>query len=170
MNNMKIEQVILFMTLLTLILIPACQTGQAAQDASDQRALRRLFGIPNDFKLLNYAGYPARVGFGQREGLEISGVFMLSDDQMTQFKHQIVRNNWQALPIEEDIRSKILWKNLPVPLEAQSGYYMCATAGDNVLYATRTKTCAETAPRSDIILGIIDLSTRQLHVVVRAGY
>jgi hypothetical protein len=167
---MKLKSLALSLILLMLMLLPGCQSGQAAQDLSDQRALRRLFGIPNDYRLMTYTGYPARVGFGQREGLNISGVYLLSDDQLAQFKDQIAQNKWQNLPIDLDVRSKILWQDLPVPLEAHFGYYLCETAGDDVLNSTLIKTCAETAPKSDIILGILDITTKQLYVVVRAGY
>jgi hypothetical protein len=102
--------------------------------------------------------------------LNISGVFLLSDDQITQFKEQMAQKKWQPLPIDLDIRSKKAWQDLPVALEARFGNYLCETAGDEVLHATQTKSCAEATPQFDIILGILDNTARQLYIVVRAGY
>lgn len=152
------------------LLLAACETGQARQDSSDQAELRRIFNIPEGAELKSYDGYPVMVGFGQREGLHLSAVYTLNNQQQAGFVQHAADNDWQPLPVPAKIRKDIPWKDLPVPLDAASGYFLCRTAGDDVLHATRTESCAVKLPELDIILGIYDDRTHELSVVVRSGY
>jgi hypothetical protein len=155
--------------LLSALFLAGCRPTQAWQDAADQGELRRLFNIPASAELVSYQGYPVMVGFGQREGLSLGAVYRLNANQIQDFTAQAAGRGWQALPIPPSLRAQIPWKGLPVPLEAANGYYLCQTAGDDVLHAVKLKSCADTPPIADIILGVLEVSG-QLSVTVRSGY
>jgi hypothetical protein len=135
----------------------------------DERALRRRFGVPSSFERIVYRGYPSMVGFGQREGLDISAAYRLTDRQESTFL-AATSDGWAALPIPDDVRSRILFRGLPVPLEAQNGLFLCRTAGDDVLHANHTQPCGQVRDLHDVILGVLDTDRHELHVVIRAGY
>lgn len=157
-------------TLLALLIAIVVVTACMSQDALDQQALHKQFDIPNDWQMISYEGFPSRAGFGQREGLRVGAVFQLTAAQSDEFKKQSVGRGWQTLPISQAIVDKIPYQGLKVPLDAQNGFYLCKTAGDNALNATTTRPCADVAKLNDIILGVLDLSTNQLSVVVKASY
>lgn len=157
-------------TMCVFLIVLSMLTACMSQDARDQQALRQHFNIPENWELLSYDGFPSEVGFGQREGLRVGAVFQLSATQLDEFKKQSAARGWQPLPISSEIRAKILYQGLNVTLGAENGFYLCKTAGDNVLYAEKTKPCADVARLNDIILGVLDFSTNQLSVVVRSSY
>lgn len=144
----------------------ACQS----QDNMDKGQLRRHFSIPPDAEILDYHGYPARVGFGQREGLQVSATWRLTEAELAAWLPKAGAKGWRPLPIPAEIRQKIPYKGLKVDLDAVEGLYLCLTAGDNVLYAKNTRPCAETPRMNDIIIGILDPATRRLSVTVRSSY
>lgn len=144
----------------------ACQ----ATDDRDREQLLRHFGIPPDTQVIEYHGYPARVGFGQREGLQVSATYRFTEGQLAAWLPQARSNGWQPLPIPAETRQKIPYKGLKVDLDAAQGLYLCRTAGDNVLYAKKTRPCGEVQRMNDIIIGILDPDTRQLSVTVRSSY
>lgn len=162
-------QIYIFLFSIT-IMIQSCGVYQSVQDRRDRAALRRLFDLPSSYELVSYDGYPSMVGFGQREGLEISAQYELSSEQFEEFLRDASDRGWEPLPIPEIIDSRILYQGLPVPMDLLDGLYYCHTAGDNVLHAKATHACIDVNVLSDIILGILDASTRRLYVVVRAGY
>ena len=140
------------------------------QDRLDQRSLRRHFDLPSDLRLVEYDGYPAEVGFGQREGLNIRAVYQLSEKQAGSFSRQSVEKGWSPLPIPADIRDRIRRYVAPGPLELSSGLYLCRTAGHNVLHAWVTRPCAAVEMPNDVILGVLDADTNRLHLQVSSGY
>jgi hypothetical protein len=144
----------------------ACQS----QDDMDREQLRRHFGIPPGVQMIEYHGYPARVGFGQREGLQVSAKYRFTEGELAGWLPQARADGWQPLPIPAEIRQKIHYKGLRVDLDAAEGLYVCRTAGDNVLHARKTRPCAETQRMNDIIIGTLDPGTRQLSVTVRSSY
>jgi hypothetical protein len=155
------------MTILAVaFVLLACQS----QDDMDREQLRRHFGLPPGVQIIEYHGYPARVGFGQREGLQVSATYRFTEGQLAVWLPQARSSGWQPLPIPAETRRKILYKGLKVDLDAASGFYVCRTAGDNVLYAGKTRPCAEVQRMNDIIIGILDPDTRQLSVTVRSSY
>jgi hypothetical protein len=154
------------MILAVVFIFCACQ----ATDDRDREQLLRHFGIPPDIQVIEYHGYPARVGFGQREGLQVSATYRFTEGQLAAWLPQARSSGWQPLPIPAETRRKILYKGLKVDLDAASGFYVCRTAGDNVLYAGKTRPCAEVQRMNDIIIGILDPDTRQLSVTVRSSY
>ncbi len=155
------------MTILAVaFVLLACQS----QDDMDREQLRRHFGLPPGVQIIEYHGYPARVGFGQREGLQVSATYRFTEGQLAAWLPQARSNGWQPLPIPAETRRKILYKGLKVDLDAARGFYVCRTAGDNVLYASKTKPCAEAQRMNDIIIGILDPDSRQLSVTVRSSY
>lgn len=155
------------MTILVVALVlVACQS----QDDMDKAQLIRHFGIPQGAELLEYQGYPARVGFGQREGLQVSATWRLTEAELAAWLPQAAPKGWKPLPIPAGIRQKIPYRGLKVDLDAAEGLYLCRTAGDNVLYAKSTRACADAQRMNDIIIGILDPGTRRLSVTVRSSY
>jgi len=152
------------------LVLPLVSCGRI-QDGKDQKQLIRLFNIPDNAKLVSYRGYPSMVGFGQREGLEISARYRFTDQQLGKFLAAARGSTgWESLPIPAEVKAKIPYKDLKVPLDAQKGVYLCRTAGDNVLAAMKT-TSVLAAPRvSDIILGVLNADTNELYVMVKSSY
>jgi hypothetical protein len=143
---------------------------QAVQDWSDRYELRRHFKIPMGYELISYAGYPGMAGFGQREGLEISAVYRLTDHQVTKFVSDSKSDGWESLPIPWEVRSKISFREMAVPLEAHTGIYVCRTAGDEVLRARDTKPCSCVDRLNDVIIGVLDTTSNTLYLTIRSGY
>src|SRR5512137_2671050 len=56
----------------------ACQS----QDDMDKAQLLRHFNIPPGTQLIEYHGYPERVGFGQREGLQVSATYRFTEGEL----------------------------------------------------------------------------------------
>jgi hypothetical protein len=152
--------------ILAVLLLCACQ----AQDERDRGQLLRHFTIPPSVQIIEYHGYPARVGFGQREGLEVSATYRFTEAELAAWLPQARADGWQPLPIPAETRSKIPYRGLKVDLDRTVGLYICRTAGDNVLHATRTRPCAEAQRMNDIIIGILDPGTREVSVAVRSSY
>lgn|GEM_PF-1343011 len=158
--------------LIVWLLLGAAMTGcrgQVWQDQADQRELRRLFAIPESAQLIEYHGFPDRSGFGQREGLSIRAVYQLKPAEALQITQNSAQPGWLALPIAPALRAQIVWTDSDLP-QSQTGFYFCRTAGDDVLHATRTQACADTPPTSDLILGILELPSNRLAVMVRSAY
>lgn len=144
--------------LVLLLALAAC----GDQDASDQRAVRRLCGLPPEATVVAWTGFPARSGFGQREGLEVSGTFRPPA-------------GWRAADAG--------YRATPWPAAreaAQRGFALgrvfdgaralrCETAGDNVLRAERTRPCDAVTPLLDLI-ACAELPTGEVRVVVRSAY
>ncbi len=143
---------------------------QPLQDVRDKRALRRLFGIPSGVKLVAYDGYPWMVGFGQREALSVRAAYELTPRELDRFLKTEVPKRWEPLPVPEAVRAKIPFRDLDGPLDTRTGFYLCRTAGDNVLYAKKTRPCACVEQLNDIILGVLDTNARRLSVVVHSAY
>ncbi|MCM1983256.1 hypothetical protein [Lyngbya confervoides] len=155
---------------LTLLVLSMGGCAWESQDQRDQRALRRLFSIPKSAKIERYEGYPDRVGFGQREGLEIRASYLLSGPDLDTVLQQLNRSDWEPLPIPAQIQ-RTLWPRAEnMPLKATRGYFFCAHAGDNVLYARETRSCSRVQNPNDLILGILDTEARSLHVLVASDY
>lgn len=150
--------------------IHGCGPSVRSQDQSDRSRLGEIFGIPGECELVSYDGYPASVGFGQREGLSISAVFSMTEEQGAVFVDNNLEAGWRRLPMPDSVVAKIPFVDLPVPLEAARGIYTCRTAGDNVLHAASTIPVEEAEHVNDIILGVFDLESGLLHVVVRSAY
>ncbi|MBN1975792.1 MAG: hypothetical protein JW918_00190 [Anaerolineae bacterium] len=151
------------------------QPDQATQDQADQQALGRFFGIPSDLELVSYDGYPPQVGFGQREGLDISAVYRFDDAQEEEFIQQATSAGWQPLPVPEDVRLRIEafeagGIKVKVPWRAQTGIFSCKTAGNNVMYAEETIPCSAVDNLGDIVIGVLDTDSNRLFVAVRAAY
>lgn len=58
-----------------LLLVFTCSC-QKVTDETDKAALKKHFLIPDDAEMIAYDGFPPMAGFGQREGLTISAVFV----------------------------------------------------------------------------------------------
>lgn len=152
--------------LAAVFIVSACQS----QDEMDREQLRRHFGIPPGVQMIEYHGYPARVGFGQREGLQVSAKYRFTEGELAGWLPQAQANGWQPLPVPAEIRQRIPYKGLKIDLDGAEGLYVCRTAGDNVLHARKTRPCAEAQRMNDIIIGTLDPATRQLSVTVRSRY
>jgi hypothetical protein len=55
-------------------------------------------------------------------------------------------------------------------LAVSSGWYLCRTAGNDVLHARKTRPYAEVERLGDAIVGIYDRDTRRLTLQVGSGY
>ena len=152
------------------LLLGACSGAQGVQNAIDQAALRRRFGLPRRAEVVNYRGYPSMVGFGQREGLGLSAAFQLEPEQAQAFLETAAEAGWEPLPIEAGLVERIPFRELEVPLNLSQGMYLCQTAGNEVLHARETRSCAETPAFHDLILGVYDSTEDQVWVTVRSGY
>ena len=152
------------------LLLGACSGAQGVQDAIDQAALRRRFGLPRRAEVVNYRGYPSMVGFGQREGLGLSATFQLEPEPAQAFLERAAEAGWEPLPIEAGLVERIPFRELEVPLNLSQGAYLCLTAGNEVLHAKHTRSCDEVVQFHDIIFGVFDSTTNQVWVTVRSGY
>ena len=152
------------------LLLGGCGGAQGVQDTKDQAALRRLFGLPGRAEVVSYSGHLAMVGVGQREGLGLRARFQLEPEQAMAFLETAAEAGWEPLAIPAGLMGRIPFRELDVPLDRTDGLYLCRTAGDNVLHAETTRSCAETADFHDLILGVYDPSTQTVWVTVRSGY
>jgi hypothetical protein len=151
-------------------LLAGCGLPQGVQDRLDQRQLRERFGIPRGAELLAYEGYPSMVGFGQREGLNIGAVYRLTDEQERVFTESSLRGDWRPLPMPLEHRGRMRGLAGDVPLDLEQGIYTASTAGSDVMRARDTVPISEVAQPADLILGVLDSETNQLHVRIASGY
>jgi hypothetical protein len=140
------------------------------QDRADLARLKEIFGVPGEARLVSFDGYPASVGFGQREGLSLSAEFELPPDLVPAFLEERLEAGWRELPIPEEVAGRIPFEGLPVPLEASTGIYTCRTAGDDVLHAGGTVPVEDAAFVNDILVGVFETGTGRLSVAVRSAY
>lgn len=155
---------ILFFLLLT---ITSCHR---ITDETDKAALKKHFEIPDDAEMIAYDGYPARVGFGQREGLTISARYRLTDEDMNSWIKSVQPKGLKELPISPECRSKLWFEDKLIPLDTQTGYYFCRTVGDEVLNAAKTKPCDEVDNLIDAIFAILNTEKKELSVIVTSRY
>jgi hypothetical protein len=140
------------------------------QDRLDQRAMLRHFDLPTGLRLVEYEGYPAVVGFGQREGLNLRAVFQLTERQAENLERRLVQDGWLPLPVPAETRRKLQGYVDPSTLALSAGLYQCRTAGNDVLRARETRPCAEADWLNDAIFGVFDADTHRLHLQVGSGY
>jgi len=156
-----------FTFFLLLFVATSCQW---LTDSSDKSALEKHFEIPDDAEMIAYDGFPTMVGFGQREGLNISARYLLNDEDMNEWIKNMKIKGLKNLPIESECRSKLWFKDKLIPVETKTGYYYCRTAGNDVLNATETKPCDEVDNLNDIIFAILDTEKKELSVIITSGY
>ena len=156
--------------ILLIFLITFLNSCQWLTDRSDKAALAEHFEVPDDAEMIAYDGFPTMVGFGQREGLTISAKYKLNDEDIKGWIQKVQYKGLKKLPIEENCRSKIWFKDKLVPLDTKNGFYFCRTAGNDVLKAKITKPCDEVDNPNDIILAILDTEKRELSVIITSGY
>jgi hypothetical protein len=143
---------------------------QFLTDDSDKKALRGRCHVPEYAEAIEYQGFPSMVGFGQREGLEVSGRFNLPSDHVETFEAFAKAEGWESLPIPPEIRPKILFRGMKVNLDAKVGRFRCRTAGDNVLYSTVSRLCRDVDNLSDIMISVYEKDKAEITAVVRSGY
>jgi hypothetical protein len=147
-----------------------CAVTQEGQDRIDQRHLRRHLGIPGDFEVVSYDGFPITVGFGQREGLNVTAVYSLTHEQQDSFREDALERGWQQLPVPTADRDKIGWLAGDVPLDGVRGIYLARTVGNEVLRSKDSRPLSEVARPNDLILGVLDTSSNRLYARVASGY
>jgi hypothetical protein len=152
-----------------ILLIFTCSC-KVITDESDKAALKRHFEIPDEAEMIAYEGFPPVSGFGQREGLTISAKYLLNIEDMNGWITKMKEKGLKKLPIEPEFKRKLWFKDKLVPLETQTGYYYCRTAGDDVLNATETKPCEEVDYLKDIIFALLDTEKNELSVIIKSGY
>jgi hypothetical protein len=162
--------VVLFLSPFTFFVVSIFGYPPLIQDRLDHRAIQRHFDLPRGFDLITYNGYPPVVGFGQREGLQISAVYQFSETQAVNFTRQAPASGWESLPIPPHTYTKTQHLREVVPLQTHTGIYICKTAGHDVLHTTSTQLCDSVDYLSDIILGIFDSHTNRLYLVISSGY
>lgn len=157
----------LLIVILVSIFFNSCQW---VTDKSDKAALEKHFEIPDDAEIIAYDGFPTMVGFGQREGLTISAKYLFDDEDMNIWIEKMRTKGLTKLPIPIECKSKLWFKDKLVPLDTESGYYLCRTAGNDVLKAESTKLCDEVENLNDIIFAILDTEKKELSVIIISGY
>lgn len=177
------------------MLITSCQI---IADRNDQKALRKQCQIPTFAHLEHFNGFPYMNGFGQREGLDLSAKYKISNEQAIYFEKSVQRKDsqWRPLPIPPDILTKLAnsyFKISDVNLNSSKGYFRCRTAGDDVLHKKETSSCfnpkawvmvKKDPPRweykevplesidafSDIIISVYDTASLIITAGVVSGY
>jgi hypothetical protein len=157
----------IFIIVIAILITCSCQF---ITDESDKEALKRHFEIPEDAEMIAYDGSPPMSGFGQREGLTISAKYSIKVKDMNRWITKMKEKGLRKLPIEPECRRKLWIKDKLIPLETQTGYYYCRTAGNDVLNATETKPCNEVDYLKDIILALLDTEKNELSVIIKSGY
>lgn len=143
---------------LTSLALLAC----GSPDASDQRQVLRLCGLPAASRALAWSGFPARSGFGQREGLRVSGTFLPPAGWTP------TGAGWRPAPWPRarDVAERAF--GLGAVLDGASAL-RCETAGNNVLYARSTRPCDAVDQPLDIVL-CARLPSGEVRAAVRSGY
>ena len=84
---------------------------------------------------------------------------------------------YQPLPLPGEVRAAALsvltrrqTVELAVPELDAAGFVRCQTAGNNVLYARRTRACDAAPQMQDVILCVADRSTQRVSAYVRSMY
>jgi len=152
---------------LLAIFLNSCQW---LTDNSDKTALEKHFEIPEDAEMVAYDGFPTMVGFGQREGLNISAKYLLSDKDMNKWIKNMSSKGLKTLPIPTECRDKLWFEDKLVPIDTKTGFYYCRTAGNDVLNADSTKLCEQVDNLNDIIFAILDTDRKGLSVIICSGY
>jgi len=152
---------------LLLFITNSCQV---ITDNSDKAALNERFEIPDDAEMIAYDRFSTMVGFGQREGLTISAKYLLNDEDMNEWINNMQTKGLKKLPLESECKSKLWFDDKLIPIETETGYYYCRTAGNDVLNATETKPCDEVENLNDIIFAILDIEKKELSVIITSGY
>jgi hypothetical protein len=152
------------------LLLFVTNSCQVITDNSDKAALEKHFEIPDDAEMIAYDGFPAMVGFGQREGLNISAKYLLSEKDMNKWIKHMQTKGLKKLPLESECKSKLWFDDKLIPIETATGYYYCRTAGNDVLNATEKKPCDEVENLNDIIFAILDTGKKELSVIITSGY
>lgn len=144
--------------LLLVLLVSGCST----QDQDDQRRLRARCGLPSDATVVAWTGYPAEVGFGQREGLALTGTFRPNA-------------GWSAAAAGY---RPAPWPRARALVEQQfqlgamvdgARALRCEAAGNNVLFAGSTMPCDTYAQLPDLILCAVEPSG-DVRAAVRSRY
>jgi hypothetical protein len=143
---------------------------QPIRDALDRRLLLRHFDLPAGLRLVEYDGYPAMVGLGQREGLHIRAVYRMPERRAEAFEGHFLDRGWLPLPMPAETRDRIRPYVEGETLALSSGWYLCRTAGNDVLHARKIRPCAEVDRLGDAILGVYDRGSRRLTLQVGSGY
>jgi hypothetical protein len=139
-------------------------------ERDDKASLRRQCDIPRSATLVEYRGYPAVVGFGQREGLHIEGRFQIEKSGIGPFESDAVSRGWKSLPIPDEVLAKIPFEFSLVRLGSKKGLYRCHTAGDNVLHAKQTRDVSTVETPLDIIVSVYDSESGVIGAAVASGY
>ncbi|MFN8876645.1 MAG: hypothetical protein ACK53A_05550 [Gemmatimonadota bacterium] len=140
------------------LLLVACGN----QDSADQRAVRRLCGLPDDAAVVSWDGFPSRSGFGQREGLEVAGTFRPSAGWRAEAA------GYRLTPWPEARAAAESAFRLGAVFDGARAI-RCETAGDDVLRAARTRPC-DAVPRPLDLIACAELSTGEVRAVVRSAY
>ena len=144
---------------LALLVLCACES----QDARDQRAVRRLCALPPDATVVSWSGYPAEVGFGQREGLSIEAEFAMPG----RFALAAAGYRQPPWPAAREAAERSF--RLGGMIDGARAI-RCETAGNDVLNATATVAC-DTVPRPlDLVLCVVDAKSGHVRAAVRAAY
>jgi hypothetical protein len=183
---------IVFAMQITLLL------GCGSSTMTDQQQLRKHFKIASNTEMLEFSASPPNNGW-QREGLKVQAIFQLSKKEMDAIIKEGHKSGWRNLPIPDRTIVKLPFTNsvdqvkINIPFNTE-GMFLCKTVGDNVLYASESKTalcenqagtlhCTEAmsleeAERSskckrrfgDQILEILEFNTQKLYVFIGSTY
>ncbi len=157
-------------------LLAGCGLARS-QDDLDRDEVRRLCGLPAEARVRSWHGYPAQMGFGQREGLHLHGEFELPARSRAAWFGSVPPAGYGALPLSASARAAALsvltrrhTVHVALPKLDAPGFVRCRTAGNNVLYSRQTRACDTVAAPDDIILCVANRSTQRVSAYVRSMY
>ncbi|MBL8920330.1 MAG: hypothetical protein JNJ54_15795 [Myxococcaceae bacterium] len=147
------------------MLVVVMLAGCVSQDQSDQRRLRDLCGLPANARVISWKGYPSQVGFGQREGLTLEGTFR-PEREWSKGASGYRRMPWPTAV--EAIRGFGRSASAPAWVLAATAL-RCETAGNDVLFAGRTRPCDTGPTPNDLIVCAVQPSG-DVQAWVRSAY
>lgn len=101
-------------------------------------------------------------GFGQREGLSLKAKYKMIPPETPGFE-------WNPLPVPDELKKKIPFRQTKDLINKENGYYRCMTAGDDVLNAEKLKSCNEVSRLIDIVFTVWD-DKGSIYAVIVSGY
>jgi hypothetical protein len=132
------------------------------RDVADQRRVRVLCGLFPDATVVEWHGFPSQIGFGQREGLAISGRFRPGPG-WSAASAGYRPAPWPAARVAVDERFR-----LGLVIDGAIAV-RCEAAGDDVLFAQSTRPCDTQPTMNDVILCVLE-PAGEVRAVVRSAY
>ncbi len=177
--------------LLPVLLCSAALAGCMARE-TDEQVIRRQYGIPAEARVLVAQVSPAEAGWFGREGLRITMVFGLSENDFDALTRRLKSTSeWQPLPIPETTLAHLAgirraraaegvsnrtdqqllaqFRQL-IPPHPPIGWYQIRTAGTDILHAPKTVRDTLNTDVNDFMLAVLDPEQHTVMVRVSTNY